>query len=534
MTKVLRSWAVGWAAVGTLASGALAAAVQTEAVDPQAISEIRTIGLDPAHSQVMAISSWLTDVHGPRLTGSPAIEQAGRWAVDQMRSWGLDRAELEPWPPSTDPASPNNGFPRGWVNEKFYMAVTGAQAFPIVGTPVAWTPGTAGLVRGDAVLVSETTEDALQKYKGTLRGKWVLGANVPNVPVMFTPPATRRTTEELGQLVARGDNPAAGRGRGGRGGRPGGPGGRGTAGPAFNRTEFFRSEGVLGVLSTTARGHGIIVISGASRTADPRTLLPSIVVTAEHYGRIARILAQGIRVTIEADIRNATIANPPMFNVIGEIRGTDKADELVILGAHFDSWHASTGATDNAAGSAVMLEAMRILKVSGLKLRRTVRLALWTGEEQGLIGSALYVRKHFGGTAARGSAPPVPATGAHAKLSGYFNIDNGTGAIRGVYLQQNDAAGPIFRAWMAPFADLGMTHVTRLNTGSTDHESFDAAGLPGWQFIQDPIAYDSMTHHTNLDSYERLIAEDMRKNATIAAAFAYLAANRDERLPRKN
>jgi len=252
------------------------------------------------------------------------------------------------------------------------------------------------------------------------------------------------------------------------------------------------------------------------------------------------MIAKNIAVTLEADVKNTYHPNPAMFNVVGEIRGTDKADEIVMLGAHFDSWHASTGATDNAAGSAAMMEAMRILKQSGVRLRRTVRIGLWNGEEQGLIGSRLYVNQHFGtagggrGRAGGGGAAPAPTIlPAHAKFSGYFNIDNGTGAIRGVYMQGNQAMAPIFRAWMEPFRNIGMTHVTINNTGGTDHGSFDAVGLPGFQFIQDTVEYNSMTHHTNLDSYERLQPEDMRRNATIAAAFAYLTANREELLPRK-
>jgi hypothetical protein len=311
-----------------------------------------------------------------------------------------------------------------------------------------------------------------------------------------------------------------GRGRGGAGG--------------FNRSAYFKQQGVLGTFSTARSGHGIYTIGGASRNADPATQLPAITIPAEDYGRIARTIAKGIPVVVEADIRSSYTPMPPMFNVVGEIRGTDKADEVVMLGAHFDSWHASTGATDNAAGSAAMMEAMRILKVSGVKLRRTVRIGLWTGEEQGIIGSRLYEQTHFGGgRGGRGGAPPTPPTPEHAKFAGYFNIDNGTGAIRGVHLQSNPAVGPIFRAWMEPFKSLGMTHLNAGNTGGTDHLSYDSAGLPGWQFIQDSIEYNSMTHHTNLDSYERLQVEDMRKNATIAAAFAYLAANREQLLPRK-
>jgi hypothetical protein len=347
----------------------------------------------------------------------------------------------------------------------------------------------------------------------------------------------------------------------GRGGRGGGRG-QGGASP-FNRNDFFRTEGALGLLSTAPRGHGIYTIGG-SRATDPAQSLPAIVIPAEQYGRMARMLQKNLPVTIEADIKNTYYPNPVMFNVVGEIPGTDKASELVMLGAHFDSWHASTGATDNASGSAAMMEAMRILKQSGVRLRRTVRIGLWTGEEQGLLGSAQYVSAHFGSRATLpNTTPPNPAGGAaagappaaapfgggggggrgalgplelkpaHAKFAAYFNIDNGTGAIRGVYLQGNDAVAPIFREWIEPFRGLGMGYLTIRNTGGTDHQSYDRVGLPGFQFIQDEVEYNPMTHHTNLDSYERLQPSDMMKNATIAAAFAYLAANRDEMLPRK-
>jgi len=273
---------------------------------------------------------------------------------------------------------------------------------------------------------------------------------------------------------------------------------------------------------------------------------PQVTIGAEQYGRIARLLEMSLPVTIEADIKNTYYPNPPMFNIVGEIPGTDKADELVMLGAHFDSWHASTGATDNAAGSAAMLEAMRILKKTGVRLRRTVRIGLWTGEEQGLLGSRNYVTQHFGSAGGRGGGRGAQADGnqtaataaparlpEHAKFAAYFNIDNGTGAIRGVYLQGNQAVAPIFREWMEPFHTLGMTSLTLDNTTGTDHLSFDGVNLPGFQFIQDDIEYETLTHHTNLDSYERLQPEDMQRNATIAAAFAFLAANRDEMLPRK-
>jgi carboxypeptidase Q len=553
----LRRHALVASLAGVLATLPLGAA--GEKIDYEGITKIKEQGMQPQNSKVMEMASWLTDVYGPRLTGSPNTQKAGEWAVAKMKEWGLQNVALEKWPDQTM-------FPRGWANEKFYMAAVSPQEFSIPGTPTAWTPGTEGLVRGEVILVTETTQEDVQKYVGKLKGKWILTQPAPDVAAYWTSPATRATTEEL-ERMELGTPPGpefgiaspAPAGRGGGQGPFGG--GRGQAGPApFNRTDFFRSEGALGILSTAPRGHGIYTIGG-SRATDPAQALPGIVIPAEQYGRMARMLQKNLPVTIEADIKNTYYQNPVMFNVIAEIAGTDKADELVMLGAHFDSWHASTGATDNAAGSAAMMEAMRILKQSGVRLRRTVRIGLWTGEEQGLIGSAQYVSAHFGsratlpnttaGSAANaapaGGAPPAFVGGgggrgalgplelkpAHAKLAGYFNIDNGTGAIRGVYLQGNDAVAPIFREWIEPLHSLGMGYLTIRNTGGTDHQSYDRVGLPGFQFIQDEVEYNTMTHHTNLDSYERLQPNDMMKNATIAAAFAYLAANRDEMLPRK-
>jgi len=532
------------AALGGLRLGAAG-----EKINYEDINKIKTEGMQ--HSQVMDTMSYLTDVYGPRLTGSPNIEKAGQWAVSRMKEWGLTKVAMEPW-------DNRRGFDRGWSNDKFYLAAVSPQSFPIVGTPTAWTPGTQGLVRGDAIVFTATNEEELAPYKGKLKGKWVLMGAAPDVAAWWTAPAHRETAEELEAMELATPPapefglapPGGGRGRGG----PGAPGGgRGNQPNTFPqvRADFIKAEGAIGVFSTAPRGHGVYVIGGARANTDPATILPQVTITAEHYGRIARMLDRHQTVTIEADIKNTYYPNPPMFNVVGEIAGTDKADEVVMLGGHFDSWHASTGATDNGAGAGAMMEAMRILKTSGVKMRRTVRVGLWPGEEQGLNGSAEYIAMHYG--VCPPPPPPPPGTPAgrggpgfgrgcwtnlqlkpeHAKFAGYFNIDNGTGAIRGVYLQQNDAAAPVFREWMEPFRSMGMTTLTVRNTGGTDHLSYDAVGLPGWQFIQDPIEYDTMTHHTNLDSYERLQPNDMMKNATIAAAFAYLAANRDDKLPRK-
>jgi carboxypeptidase Q len=532
----LYRWAVLSAVVGVAAGLPLRAA--GEKISYEDITKIRAEGMQ--RSQVMEIMSYLTDVYGPRLTGSPNIEKAGEWAVAKMKEWGLTNVAMEPW-------ANRRNFDRGWSNDKFYLAAVSPQPFPIVGTPTAWTPGTNGLVRADVVLVTATTEEELAQYKGKLTGKWVLAGAAPDVPAYWTALSHRYTTDELDAIEpATPPGPEFGLappgGRGGRGG-PGGPL------QFFQiRSDFFRAEGAAGVLSTAQRGHGVYTVGG-NRSADPATTLPAVTITAEHYGRMARMLAKNIPVAIEADIKNTFYPNPPMFNVVAEIRGTDKADELVMLGAHFDSWHASTGATDNGAGTGAMMEAMRILKQTGVPLRRTVRIGLWPGEEQGLNGSAEYVAMHFavcqdppaqpgqrgggGGGGGRGCQAGYQFKPDHPKFAGYFNIDNGTGALRGVYLQGNQAVAPIFREWMEPFRSLGMTTLTIRNTGGTDHLSFDAVGLPGFQFIQDEIEYDTMTHHTNLDSYERLQPNDMMKNATIAAAFAYLAANRDEKLPRK-
>ena len=313
----------------------------------------------------------------------------------------------------------------------------------------------------------------------------------------------------------------------GRGGAPGL--GRGLADPGFaaRRTAFLVSEGVAATIEAGGDG-AVFVQSGGSRNAQDPPTVPQVVVAVEHYNRMVRILEKNIPVTLELDVRNTFYdADLNAFNVVAEIPGADKADELVMVGAHFDSWHSATGATDNAAGSAVMMEAMRILKTSGLRLRRTVRIALWTGEEEGLLGSRAYVDEHFANRQTMATRP------AHAKLTGYFNVDNGTGAIRGVYLQGNEAIAPIFKAWMAPFENLRMTTLAIRGTGGTDHLSFDAVGLPGFQFIQDPIEYDERTHHSNMDVYDRILEADMMQNAVIVAAFVYQAANREALLPRK-
>jgi hypothetical protein len=534
-----------------LASPALRAG--SENINYVDLNKIKAEGLQ--HSQAMELNSYLSDVYAPRLTGSPAAMKAAEWVVTTLKGWGLTNVAIEPW-------VNRNGFDRGWTNDKFYMEVTAPEHFPVPGTPMGWTPGTSGLVSGEAALVTATTEEELAQYKGKLKGKWVLLGAPPDVAAFWDARAKRYTADQLSALEMQPPPPALEFGvtpPGQRGGAPtaapapqapraGGP----QQGRNFQtiRADFLRAEGALGTLTTVSIGHGLYQISG-NRSADPAATLPAVSIAAEHYNRIARILAKKIPVTIAADIKNTYYPNPPVFNVVGEIPGTDKADEVVLLGAHIDTWHSATGAADNGVGVAAMMEAVRILKTTGVTLRRTVRVGFWEGEEQGLIGSREYVAAHYatrqqppaqpgaqpaaGGAGGMRGGPqgPLEKKPDYDKFSVYFNIDNGTGALRGIYLQGNDAAGPIFSEWIEPFRSLGMTTVTTRNTGGTDHQSFDGVGLPGFQFIQDEIEYNGVTHHSNMDTYERLQPNDVVKMSTIVAGFAYLAANRDEMIPRK-
>jgi hypothetical protein len=483
-----------------------------ERVDLDAIYQIKDEGFQ--RSQVMDTLSYLTDIHGPRLTNSPNIRKAADWATRRLTDWGIANVRQETWGP----------FGRGWSNEKFTANVVSPQPFPLLAFAKAWTPGTNGPVTADATMAVIETDDELAKWTGKLKGKIVLAAKPLDVKPLFDPTARRYTEQQLADLEAQRIDPDAG---------PRGP--RNVqAAQAFARKkmEFFAREGVVAVLEpgNGRNDHGAILVGGPRDLRDPKAAPqpPQVVVATEHYGRIARTLDKNMPVRIELNVQNSYHDQTlDSFNIIAELPGTDKADEVVMLGAHFDSWHAGTGATDNAAGSSAMMEAIRILKAAGLTTRRTVRLALWTGEEQGLLGARAYVKQHFA------DPDTMQVKPGHAKLSAYFNMDNGTGAIRGVYLQGNEAIRPVFAAWMAPFRNLGMTTLTIRNTGSTDHVPFDEVGLPGFQFVQDPVEYSSHSHHSNMDLYERIQPEDMMKNSVIIASFVYHAANRDDLLPRK-
>jgi hypothetical protein len=491
-------------------------------VDDGAVAKIKDEGFN--RSQVMDVMSWLTDVHGARLTGSPATLAAAEWAMKTMTGWGLAKPHLETWGP----------FGRGWSNERMSLQITAPQHWAAIAYPSAWTPGTKGPVSASAVLIQIDSEADLGKYEGKLRGKMVLVGAPRDVPARYTAQGARYTDEQLAKMAAAEPQAAGGRGQFGRQQGPTPPA-RGRCGQPQLQARtlcFLAEQGAVAALLQGRGDDGTVFVSstGGSRDTVATPMLPTITLAAEHYGRIARTLSKSVPVTMELDVRNTFHdRDRNSFNVVAELPGTDPAlkDEVVMLGAHFDSWHTGTGATDNAAGSAVMMEAMRILKASGVPLRRTVRIGLWTGEEEGLLGSRAYVTQHFG------DRQTMRLTPEHAKLSGYFNVDNGTGKIRGVYLQGNQALGPIFDAWMAPFKDSGMKTLTIANTGGTDHQSFDAVGLPGFQFIQDEIEYGSRTHHSNMDLYERVQPDDMKWNAVVVATFAMQTANRDERLPRK-
>jgi hypothetical protein len=515
-----------WRRPATVAALALSLAAprlpaqQPEPVDRAAIAKITDEGMN--RSRVMELTSWLTDVYGARLTGAPATKAAAQWAMKEMTGWGLSNVALESWGP----------FGRGWSSERFSASVVAPSTYPLIAYPGAWSTGTNGPVTAELAYAPIDSEPDFARYAGRLRGKIVLTGRAPAIAPHFDPQARRYSDARLDSManaplavVAQQGQPNDARAQLMLENR------RRAAAFAARKAEFYRAEGAVALLNP-GRGDGGTVFAQGTGSRDPNAApsLPTVIVAGEHYGRLVRTLEKGVPVTIELDDRVAFHdEDPNSFNVIAEIPGSDRKlrDEVVMVGAHFDSWHTGTGATDNAAGSAVMMEALRILRATGLPMKRTVRLALWTGEEQGLLGSRAYVKDHFADRETMALKPE------HEKLSAYFNMDNGTGQFRGIYQQGNAAVTPIFRAWLAPFAEWGATTQTLGNTGGTDHLAFDAVGLPGFQFIQDPVEYDTRTHHSNQDVYERVPEQDMKRNAVIVASFVYHAANRAEKLPRK-
>jgi hypothetical protein len=508
------------------------------------------------NSKVMDHLFYLTDVNGPRLTNSKGQRAAADWAVKTLKSWGLEDARLETW----------GKFGRGWSLSRFTMSLREPVYAPLSGVPLAWSSGTKGMVSGEAVFAPlfsaqelERREDRdpaklaarIQKYaaenKGKLRGKFVLLTEAREMALPTEAPGRRLDDKELSEVhdapvpfvAPHVDWPILS--------LPEDAKKRGQLFEAapfavvedlfarLRRTRdrlnaFFKEEGALAIISGDNRGTGGILFAEAGGSYESGAPIPPprISMAPESYDRLWRLVDKKVPVKIELEMDAAfDETTPDGMDVVAELPGGAKKDEVVMLGAHLDSWHSGTGATDNAAGSAIVLEAMRILKTLGLPMDRTVRLALWTGEEQGLLGSSGYVKNHFADFVTMKTSPE------HAKLSGYFNIDNGSGKIRGVYLQGNDMMRPIFAAWLGPFEDMGAKTISIQNTGGTDHLPFDAVGLPGFQFIQDPLDYGSRTHHSNIDVYDHLQEGDLMQAAAILASCVYEAATRPEMLPRK-
>jgi carboxypeptidase Q len=566
---------------------------QQPAPDPT-IARIRDEGMN--RSQVMQTLSYLSDVIGPRLTASPNAKRANEWTRDKLTSWGLQNGHLEAWGP----------FGRGWTLKHFSAQIVEPQDIPLIAYPKAWSPGIkvmppaepvnpkskkksaapasapGSVLTADVIFMDAKNEADLEKYKGQLKGKIVLLSQPVEVKALFEAPGTRRDEGNL--LALANANPP------GPGGGGGGGGGRGAGGARMTpqerqqqqfqqavftakRMNLLVDEGAAVLVDASPRGTGGTIFVQQATVAQPvpksvdemRTMtrlsyydpkaeakmVPQMTVSVEQYNRMVRMMQQGEKLKMTVDLQVEYQDQDNMgYNTIAEIPGSDLKDEIVMLGGHMDSWHSGTGATDNGAGVAVAMEAVRILQTLGLKPRRTIRIALWTGEEEGLLGSRAYVAQHFGkleggsgfggggggfGDGGGANATPAKLTTLpeYEKFSGYFNLDNGTGKIRGVYLQGNKAVRELFSQWLMPFSDMGASTITISNTGGTDHQSFDGIGLPGFQFIQDEIEYDTRTHHSNQDVFDRIQADDMKQAATIMAAFVYQTAMRDEKLPRK-
>ena len=518
-------------------------------------------------SQVMETVSFLTDVIGPRLTASPAAKRANECTRDKLAGWGLENAKLEPW----------GEFGRGWTLRRFSIQVVEPQCIPLIAFPLAWSPGTDGPVTGPVVdfdaVKSEADLDALKsKSKGKLKNAFILLGPARDVPAHFVPRASRLTDSELLHLANAPDastrrlrlTPAPPREL-----LPGDP-----SLPVaeqlpslrllWNKHAFAMEEGAAAILEGSPKWDGGTVLVGPANVPigpipgpgqpGPRRVsswdkvvpgfLPQVTLSKEQYNRLLRMVRRGenLKITLDLGVQFHDGEDSKTFNTVAEIPGADLKDEVVMLGAHMDSWHGGTGATDNAAGVAVAMEAVRIIRALDLKPRRTIRIALWTGEEQGLLGSRAYVREHFGelgsgppaaGASPRARQPKLTSKPDYEKFSAYYNLDNGTGRIRGIYLQGNEAAGTVFRPWLGPFRDMGASTITIANTGATDHMPFDAIGLPGFQFIQDKIEYDTLSYHSNQDLYDRVQADDLRQSAAIMAAFAFNSANLDRKIPRK-
>jgi carboxypeptidase Q len=487
------------------------------------LSRIRKEAME--HSQIMKTMHMFTDLYGPRLTGSPNHKAAAEWAVKQMTAWGLENAHLEPW----DFKHP------GWLNERLTAHLISPVKDPLVCEVLAWTPSTKGTVQAGAyqlVLPDRVTQDQLKiffnNYKAKVRGKIVLVGKPASIPVNLNPPSKRMSDEQAEQRFGPNARPFSF------------PTPSPTPTPAPNAPKPLTSRQINEQLDAFLKESGALVrVNDAGRefrqirafnnqTFDVNKVIPTVVMSNEDFGRIARILNDGTEVVLEFNIVNHVYPEgSTSYNTVAEIRGTDKADEVIMLGGHLDSWHAATGATDNAIGCSIMMEAARILKTLGVQPRRTIRVALWSGEEQGLLGSQAYVKEHFGSFEA--------AKPGYEKFGGYFNIDSGTGRVRGAGVFGPPEAANILRGILEPFKSDGVVGAAATRSrrlGGSDNTSFNEAGLPGIGMGQDPIEYQTHTWHTNLDTYERILEDDVKKDAIVVAWSVYQLAMRDDLLPR--
>jgi carboxypeptidase Q len=510
-------------------------------VDTTTMAAIREEALK--RSEVMTILSYLSDVYGPRLTWSPEYREAAQWASGKLKEWGLQNVHFESWAP----------VGKGWTLKKFSAQVTAPRAFPLEAYPKAWSPSIKGTVEGEVVRFSATLESDFEKFKGKLKGAIVLMDNARPLRARFTPDASRMTDSALVKLAnadvtgsrMRMDSTS-----------------RQYAvnimQSAAKKIAFCQKEGAAVLINNSKGDDGTVFTDAAASGYIPNsfsdafspatsaygekspTVVPQVSVASENYNRIIRMIEKGQKVRMSVSLDVAITKADSAFNIIAEIPGTDLKDEIVMIGGHFDSWQAGTGATDNGSGSAVCLEAVRILQKLGLKPRRTIRIGLWGGEEQGLFGSHAYISKHFAEqdgdyftTLMGGPAAPITKKADFEKFSVYFNNDNGTGKIRGVYMEGNESARPIFRDWLTKYNDPTAQTLTLSKNVGTDHQSFDNVGLPGFQFIQDPIDYDTRTHHSNEDVWDRAQEGDLKQASAIMAIFAYNAAMQDAKFPRK-
>lgn len=506
---------------------------QTEKIDTAAVSKIRREGMD--RSQVMTVLKMLTDIHGPRLTNSRGFINAAGYAKETLTTWGIQNVHFDIW---------SEPFGRGWNIKKFSLQGYSNGYLPLIAYPKAWSPGVKGAIKSDVVFLDVSKEADLEKYKGKLKGKFVLISPRGVVKPGFERDASRLTDSVLLQFANASATEAYVARKFQINTEP--------QRLSWLKWKLCKDEGVVAVLEVspglkskdgTLMVHSATVPYPADTPLEKRLqpyqkgapeILPQLVVATEHYNRMIRLIDAGKKVELSLSLEVEFMPEAPGFNIIGEIPGTDLKDEVVMIGAHFDSWHSGTGATDNGCGSAVMMEAMRLIKSLNVSPRRTIRIALWGGEEQGLLGSRDYARRILGERLDRNypydSFALKPAAD---KFSLYLNSDHGNGRYRGIYAQGNEKVVPVFRAWLRPFYKLGASTVTLKNTSGTDHLVFDLIGLPSFQFIQDPIEYGGRTYHTNMDVYDRVVEEDLKNNAVITAVFAWLAANREEPIPRK-